>query len=322
MIAQAIALDAITRAEKKFNNDIDALFRAVTAHMAYATGVARASVWLFKAEETELHCSDLCERDAACHSDGAVLLQDQFTSGFRILKSTPHVAADDALTDARTSSYAEIYLKPLGISAILHSMIEVSGKYLGALCLEHVRQPHHWEEDEIAFTSQVAARIGLALLARSQLRAERAQRQSEQLLSSILGNVELIFVMLDRDARLTYCNDYLLLISGWQREEIIGRFWEDVFRSPQTVEQMHAIFSDLLADRPSAWHHQSQIVMRNGECCTIFWNNTALRSPDGDIIGVASIGQDITERDATDKKPRLFPTLIDQSNDAIEVVDA
>ncbi len=62
--------------------------------------------------------------------------------------------------------------------------------------------------------------------------------------------------------------------------------------------------------------------MRNGEYRTIFWNNTALRSPDGDIIGAASLGQDITERDATVKKLMLFRALIDQSNDAIEVVDA
>ena len=322
MIAKAAALDAITSAERKFGNDIDAWFRAVTEHVAAATGVTRASIWLFNALGTQLDCSALYESGAARHCYETVLLKDHFVAEFRALKSATYVASDDALTDERTSSFAETYLKPLGISAMLYSKIEVSGKYLGALCLEHVRRPHHWEEDEIAFASQVAARIGLLLLARSRLQAERAQHESERRLSGILDNVELISVMLDREARLTYCNDYLLRISGWQREEIIGRRWEDVFRSPRTVEQMQAIFSDLLADSPSAWHHQSQIVMRNGECRTVFWNNTALRSPDGDIIGAASIGQDITERDAAEKKLRLFRTLIEQSNDAIEVVDA
>ncbi len=322
LIAQATALDAITGAEKEFNDDIDAWFRAVTEHVALATGVARSSIWLFNAEETQLQCTDLYKSATARHSAGAVLLQDHFAPEFRALKSAAHVAADDALTDARTSGYAETYLKPLGISAMLDSVIEVSGKYLGVLCLEHVRRTHHWEDDEIAFASQVAGRIGLALLARSRLQAERAQRESARRLSSILDNVELISVMLDREGRLTYCNDYLLRIAGWQREEIIGRRWADVFRSRHTVEQMHAILADLIADRPSAWHHQSQIVLRNGELRTIFWNNTALRSPDGDIIGAASIGQDITERDAAEKRLRLFRTLIDQSNDAIEVIDA
>ncbi|MGA9342634.1 MAG: PAS domain S-box protein [Rhodanobacteraceae bacterium] len=321
MIAQATALDAITRAEKEFNNDIDALFRAVTEQVALGTGVARASIWLFNAEETQLHCSDVYESDAAHHSDGALLVENHFASEFRALKSAGYVAADDALTDTRTSGYAETYLKPFAISALLDSMIEVSGKYLGMLRLEHVRRSHHWEDDEIAFASQVTARIGLLLLARSRLQAERAQHESERRLSGILDNVELISIMLDREARLTYCNDYLLRISGWRREEIIGRRWEDVFRSPRTVSQMHTLLADLLADRPSAWHHESEIVMRNGESRTIFWNNTALRSPDGDIIGAASVGQDITERDAAEKKLSLFRALIDHSNDAIEVVD-
>ena len=26
--------------------------------------------------------------------------------------------------------------------------------------------------------------------------------------------------MLDRDARITYCNDYLLRLTGWAREEV------------------------------------------------------------------------------------------------------
>ena len=86
MIAQAAALDAITSAEKEFNGDIDALFRAVTEHVARATGVARASIWVFNADETQLRCADLYESGPARHSAGAVLLQANFASEFRALK--------------------------------------------------------------------------------------------------------------------------------------------------------------------------------------------------------------------------------------------
>lgn len=308
--AQTTALDEITAAEKQFNDDPEALFRAITEQVARATGVERASVWLFNAEETQLHCLDLYEFSASRHSDGAMLSHEQFSTEFQALKSASHVAADDALTDARTRGYAETYLKPLGISAMLDSVVELSGTHLGLLCLEHVRRTHHWEDDEIAFASQVAARIGLALLARSRLQAERAMRESERRLSSILDNVELISIMLDHEARLTYCNDYLLRISGWQREEIIGRRWEEVFRPVQTGDQMRTFFPDLLADRPGARHHESRIVMRNGELRTIFWNNTALRSPDGGIVGAASVGQDITERKQSEEELQALQQLL------------
>jgi PAS domain S-box-containing protein len=62
--------------------------------------------------------------------------------------------------------------------------------------------------------------------------------------------------------------------------------------------------------------------MRDGERRTIIWNNTVLRSPEGDAIGVASLGQDITEREAAQKGLKLFRALVDESNDSIELIDA
>lgn len=320
--AQANALFAITAAEKKFNNDIDALFRAITGHLVRATGVERASIWLFNEERTRLHCTDLYESASAGHSAGVEVSQEQFAAELRLLKSVNYLAADDAVADPRTADYAEAYLKPFGIRALLHSAVEVSGKYLGVLCLEYVHQTHHWEDDEIAFAAQVAGRVGLALLARSRWQAERAHHESERRLSSILDNVELISVILDRDGTLMYCNDYLLRISGWQREEIIGRRWGELFRPRETVAELRDIFSELLSGKPGARHHRSRILMRDGEFRTVSWSNTLLCSPDGDVIGTASLGQDITEQEAAEKNLQLFRTLIDQSNDAIHVIDA
>jgi diguanylate cyclase (GGDEF)-like protein/PAS domain S-box-containing protein len=322
ILAHAAALEAITIAERRLDTNLNQLSRVIDEQLALATSVARASIWLFNAQETQLHCIDLYELGDARHSDGAILSEEQFASEFEALKSAPCIAADDALTDPRTSGYAETYLKPLGITSMLDAVIEVSGKHLGVLCLEHVRRVHHWREDEIASTSEVAARIGLALLTRSRMQAERALRESERRLSSIFDNVELISIMLDSEARLTYCNDYLLRLSGWEREEIIGRRWQEVFWLPQDAKRMQSILSNALTGNASAWHHESQIVMRNGESRTVYWNNTVLRSPEGVVLGVASLGQDITEREAAQKELKLFRALVDESNDAIELIDS
>jgi diguanylate cyclase (GGDEF)-like protein/PAS domain S-box-containing protein len=322
ILAHAVALDTIAITERQLDIDLSQLSRVIDEQVARATGVARASIWLFNAQETQLHCIDLYELGDARHSDGAILSEEQFASEFESLKRAPCIAADDALTDPRTAGYADTYLEPLGITSMLDAVIEVSGKHLGVLCLEHVRHPHRWREDEIAFASEVAARIGMALLTRSRLQAEQALRESERRLSSIFDNVELISIMLDSEARLTYCNDYLLRLSGWQREEIIGRRWQEVFWLPHEAERMQSILSNALTGTASAWHHQSEIVMRNGERRTVYWNNTVLRSPDGDVLGVASLGQDITEREAAQKKLKLFRALVDESNDAIELIDS
>jgi PAS domain S-box-containing protein len=54
-------------------------------------------------------------------------------------------------------------------------------------------------------------------------RAVEELRESERRFSDMLRNLELVSIMSDRDARITYCNDHLLRLTGWRREEVIGR---------------------------------------------------------------------------------------------------
>jgi diguanylate cyclase (GGDEF)-like protein/PAS domain S-box-containing protein len=120
-------------------------------------------------------------------------------------------------------------------------------------------------------------------------------RASERRFSDVLQNVELISVMLDREARITYCNEYFLRLTGWRREEIMGRSWVELFMAPE-VGGLDERFAALLADQPAARHGENTIVTRSGERRLIRWNNSVLRSAAGEVTGWASLGEDITEQ--------------------------
>ncbi|MEO8331390.1 MAG: EAL domain-containing protein [Gallionella sp.] len=130
--------------------------------------------------------------------------------------------------------------------------------------------------------------------------AEQELRESERRFNDLLENVELISMMLDRDGRVTYCNEYLLRLSGWQRGEVIGRNWFDLFVPPEISNLRDEFFAALLANRPEAKHHENDILMRSGGRRLIRWSNSVLRSVSGDVIGTASIGEDITEQKNTE----------------------
>jgi diguanylate cyclase (GGDEF)-like protein/PAS domain S-box-containing protein len=132
-------------------------------------------------------------------------------------------------------------------------------------------------------------------------RAELALRESERRFSDLLQNVQLVSLMLDREARITFCNDYLLHLTGWRYEEVIGRNWFEVFIPPGTNE-LESAFADFLVNAHEAWHHENEILTRSGERRLIRWNNSVLRSGAGEAIGTASIGEDITERKATESR--------------------
>jgi PAS domain S-box-containing protein len=128
-----------------------------------------------------------------------------------------------------------------------------------------------------------------------QKRAKEDLREADRRFSDMLGNVELVSVMLDSEARITYCNEYLLRLTGWEYEEVIGRNWFAFFIPPE-MNDARQVFSELLADLPDARHHENEILTRSGNRRLIHWNNSVLRSIAGDVIGTASIGEDVTQR--------------------------
>jgi PAS domain S-box-containing protein/diguanylate cyclase (GGDEF)-like protein len=132
-------------------------------------------------------------------------------------------------------------------------------------------------------------------------RAEEELHESDRRFNTMLDKVEMISLMLDCTGLITYCNDYLLRLTGWQREEVFGRNWFELFVPPETAH-VRDVFADLLADRPSAWHYDNEILTRSGERRLVHWNNTVLRSVGGQVTGVASLGEDITERREAERK--------------------
>ena len=127
-------------------------------------------------------------------------------------------------------------------------------------------------------------------------RAMEELRESERRYSDMLANVELLSMMIDCQARITYCNDFLLRVTGWERHEVLGRDFFAMFLPPLIREELQSVLTALLNCVPVASHHQNEILTRDGQRRLIQWNNSVLRSPEGDVIGVASIGEDITEQ--------------------------
>ena len=130
-------------------------------------------------------------------------------------------------------------------------------------------------------------------------RAEADLRESERRFSEMLEQVQLASVMLDREARITYCNNFFLSLTGWQREEVVGKNWYELFKAPDAAETQNN-FEGLLAEQRAFMHNQSHLVTRSGERRLIRWNNSLLRSRSGEAIGTASIGEDITDRTAAE----------------------
>ncbi len=124
--------------------------------------------------------------------------------------------------------------------------------------------------------------------------AIQALLASEKRFRTMLEDVGMASLMLDRDARVTFCNGYLLALTGWTHEEVIGRNWFEMFMVPG-VYQLDDGFAAILDARPETWFGENEVVTRSGQRRLVRWNNSLLRGAGGDVVGTASIGEDITD---------------------------
>ncbi|HEY2533532.1 MAG TPA: PAS domain S-box protein [Xanthobacteraceae bacterium] len=117
----------------------------------------------------------------------------------------------------------------------------------------------------------------------------------ERTFNAVVDKMKLIAIALDSNGHLRYCNDFFLSLTGWTHAEVKGCDYFQRF-VPKDLDDIRGVFDDALRDCPDTWHHENEILTSSGRRLLIHWNNSVIRDNSGNAIGVASIGQDITDR--------------------------
>jgi PAS domain S-box-containing protein len=145
-------------------------------------------------------------------------------------------------------------------------------------------------------TGRLAAIEGIARDITERKRAEETLQQHERRFREFLEKIHLSAVMLDREGKVIFCNDHLLNLTGWSRDEVIGRNWFDLFIPEDLRAGVSKFFAALVAGQDVPFHNENPILTRKGEQRLLVWDNTFLLDSGGAIVGAASIGIDITEQ--------------------------
>ncbi len=195
----------------------------ITQATSEALQISRSSIWLLSPDAQSILCKDLYDAQTGTHSAGIELHATMAPQYFRELLTEQTIDATDAQADPRTQEFADSYLRPLGIGAMLDIPIRFKGKLVGVLCNEHVGPPRPWLLEEQQFGHAVASLISLALEAADRLQAQQALRKSENRTRLILDTaLDAVLCMDDRGLIIDW-NGRAEEIFGWTRHEAIGR---------------------------------------------------------------------------------------------------
>ena len=180
----------LARSEAIGRGDLQASLREITKAAAEILAVGRASMWRYNDEHTGIVCVELYLAEQGEHDAGIELAAADFPRYFEAIAEERIVAADDALTDPRTSEFAETYLGPLGISSMLDAPVRVGGRMSGVVCFEHVGPRREWSVLEQQFASWLADFCALAIEADQRRRIEDELRESIVLAEGRLETIE------------------------------------------------------------------------------------------------------------------------------------
>ena len=126
--------------------------------------------------------------------------------------------------------------------------------------------------------------------------AESAHREAERRMRDILENVQLLAVMRDGRGEVTFANDFFLELVGATDEEVIGRDWFTTFVPAEHQEDHRRAYEERFRARTALPYEETEIMARMEERRLISWNHTLLHDYQDQVVGMASIGADITER--------------------------
>lgn len=126
-------------------------------------------------------------------------------------------------------------------------------------------------------------------------RAEEALEKSEKRLRLEINRMPIGYIVWDKDFQTVTWNPAAEKIFGFTFDEVKGRHPYEIIVPREAQPQVDDIWHRSLAGDESA-HSVNENRTKDGRTIVCDWTNTPLKLPDGTVIGVMAMVQDITER--------------------------
>ncbi len=231
---------------------------------------------------------------------------------------------------------AELYADPTIAYHMLHPDDEVEFRarardgrlYEGPIIVRWIRKDGTtmWAEQTNIRTLDADGRIesveGVGRDVTARVEAAQHLASSEARFRSALEGIHLHAVMLDLEGRILFMNGYSLERLGVVAADVIGMAIFDVTLPPASRDIERAAFEAAVNNGAIAERWRNEWTTVRGTSVLIEWSSSLIRDADGAIVGMASVGEDVTARDEAETMQHRLLGAIDQAAESIIVADA
>ncbi len=134
-------------------------------------------------------------------------------------------------------------------------------------------------------------------------KAELALRHERDRVRQYLDLSGVMFVVFNPLGEVTLINEKGAETLGYDKTEIIGRNWFENFIPPQVREKIAPAFQRILqGEKEPSLYYENPVLTSRGEERLIAWHNSILKDEQGNVTGLISSGEDITDRRAAEEQ--------------------
>jgi two-component system sensor histidine kinase TtrS len=136
-------------------------------------------------------------------------------------------------------------------------------------------------------------------------RVEAELRRRNDYIDGIFQTASALILTLDQDAVVIEINSYAEQITGWKREEAVGRNFPELFIPSADRPAYGSLLIAFFEGRTVQREYENEILRRDGSRRTISWRHSLLSDPQLLKPTVIAIGLDVTERRLAEAQARL-----------------
>ncbi|MCK5704211.1 MAG: PAS domain S-box protein, partial [Cyclobacteriaceae bacterium] len=180
-------------------------------------------------------------------------------------------------------------------------------------------------ESEGEFSGYISATIDITdkKIEEDERNLQQALQESERKLHNSLEKSHLIAFSLDRDGKITFCNDALASLTGKNKVEIVGQlFYECLFQS-DLQEQAKSFLHNIIHNSGYVNTFEGNIVHKKGRTILLKLSSVVLYNAKGQIAGVTLVGENVTEKrkiaEELKRSSEQLKELFDNANDLIQI---
>ncbi len=165
--------------------------------------------------------------------------------------------------------------------------------------------------------------LGSCIITRARQRNDAAQLESlyERSFRRVLENIQLAAVIINPRGEISFCNDYFLKLTDYQREELMGKDWVNLLPNDEHRSGRYTNFLEALRNRQLAEQTESTLSTKQGQPLLLAWNNTYTFDADDEIANVTLLGRDVTEQRGIENQLIKLSQAVEQSPNTVMITN-